>query len=102
MIQTIVMAAELSAYTLTDYATYIKFLEMQKRYNFPRLFIAVNDELELKNNYKVLFINPKHCSKNDNLKNSILFKEWLSHKSARDYIAKFELSGKKVFFFSEG
>jgi len=94
MINTINIAEERSAYTITDRGTYIKY-ESNSKGN-PPLVILVEGDTSLKNQYSTLSINPTKC-KNVKYKLATKFKDWISGKKAQKMINDFKLLGKQLF-----
>ncbi len=94
MINTINIAGERAAYTLTDRGTYIKY-EANAKGN-PPLVIIVEGDANLKNQYSTLSINPKKCKKVQ-YKLATKFKDWLAGEKAQKLINDFKLLGKQLF-----
>ena len=94
MLSTINVAAERSAYTMTDRGTFIKY-EANHNGN-PPLKIVVEGDKNLVNQYSVLEVNPKRCPKvNNTLARS--FGDWLESKPGQDAIGNFRLLDKQLF-----
>ncbi|MBI5588959.1 MAG: substrate-binding domain-containing protein [Deltaproteobacteria bacterium] len=95
MLATIQMAAERSAYTMTDRGTYIKYEDTQKG-NPPLKILVEGDDL-LKNLYSVIEVNPAKCT---NVKSDLAkaFSEWMALSSTQKRITDFKLAGKQLFF----
>ncbi|MEJ2727215.1 MAG: substrate-binding domain-containing protein [Deltaproteobacteria bacterium] len=94
MLATINIAAERNGYTMTDRGTYIKY-ESNLKGN-PPLKILVEGDPVLLNQYSVIAVNPKHCSKvkYDTAKQFI---KWITGAQAQQYIKDFKLLGKPLF-----
>lgn len=95
MINTINIAAERKAYTLTDRGTYIKY-ESNLKGN-PPLVILVEGDSALRNQYSVISVNPAKCP---NVKNDMAekFARWMISDPVQKMIGEFQLMGKKLFF----
>ena len=99
MMATLNMAAEKSAYTLTDRGTWIKFNAQQGAKN--PLAIVVEGDKALFNQYSVITVNPKQCPKTKaNLGKK--FEDWWVAPSTQKRIAEFKLEGKQLFFPNAG
>ncbi len=94
MINTINIAAERDAYTLTDRGTYIKYADNHKG-NPPLAIIVEGSEL-LRNQYSVLILNDERCP---NIKQELAgqFSDWIASKRAQQLIAEFRLLNKQLF-----
>jgi len=94
MLNTINIAAERDAYTLTDRGTFIKY-EANHDGNPPLVILVEGDE-SLFNQYSVIAINPKRCN---NVKYDLAMKfiEWMTSQEAQKKIADFRLLGKQLF-----
>jgi tungstate transport system substrate-binding protein len=94
MLQTIGIAAERKAYTLTDRGTYIKY-ESDHKGNPPLVILVEGDDV-LKNQYSVIAICNKHCpnAKYDLAKT---FSDWLVNAKTQKLIGNFKLLGKPLF-----
>jgi len=94
MLATINIAAERSGYTMTDRGTYIKYEDNLK--GNPPLKILVEGDSVLLNQYSVIAIDQKHCSKAkyDTAKQFI---EWITGPEAQQLIKEFKLLGKPLF-----
>ncbi len=94
MLNTINIAAERDAYTLTDRGTFIKY-EANHDGNPPLVILVEGDE-SLFNQYSVIAINPKRCN---NVKYDLAMKfiEWMTSEEAQKKIADFRLLGKQLF-----
>jgi len=88
---TLNIAAGMSAYTLTDRATWLAF---KNRSNLK--ILSANDPL-LFNQYGVILINPKkHPHVKTKLGNTFI--DWLTGKEGQSAIAAYKLKGKQLFF----
>jgi tungstate transport system substrate-binding protein len=94
MLATINIAAERNGYTMTDRGTYIKY-ESNLKGN-PPLKILVEGDAVLLNQYSVIAVNPKHCSK-ANYDTAGQFIEWIAGAEAQQLIKDFKLLGKPLF-----
>ena len=94
MINTINIAAERNAYTLTDRGTYIKY-ESTKKGKAP-LVILVEGDASLLNQYSVLAVNPKKCP-DVKYKLATKFREWMAGAKAQKLVGDFKLLGKQLF-----
>lgn len=94
MLNTINIAAERDAYTMTDRGTYIKY-EANMKGN-PPLVILVEGDATLRNQYSVIAVNPKHCS---SVKYDLATKmsEWMASSKTQKLIGDFKLMGKQLF-----
>ncbi len=94
MLQTIGMAAERKAYTLTDRGTYIKYESDHKGH--PPLVILVEGDDVLKNQYSVIEVSGKHCP---NVKSALAksFSDWMVSARTQKLIGDFKLLGKPLF-----
>ncbi len=99
MINTINIAAERNAYTMTDRGTYIKY-ESSKKGN-PPLVIIVEGDNSLLNQYSVLAVNPKKCKKT---KYTLAdrFSKWMASATTQKLINDFKLLGKQLFKANAG
>lgn len=95
MINTINIAAERDAYTLTDRGTFIKY-EANWKGN-PPLEILVEGDAALKNQYSVIAVNPKRCEK-AKYDLATKFSQWMASPKIQKAIADFKLMGKQLFF----
>jgi tungstate transport system substrate-binding protein len=95
MMQTMLMAEEREAYTLTDRGTYIKY-EANKGGNPPLVILSEGDEALL-NQYSVIPVNPERCPKvrYDLAKR---YSDWMASAPTQQLIAEFKLMGKQLFF----
>ena len=95
MINTINIAAERDAYTLTDRGTFIKY-EANWKGN-PPLEILVEGDAALKNQYSVIAVNPKRCEK-AKYDLATKFSQWMASPKIQKAIGDFKLMGKQLFF----
>jgi tungstate transport system substrate-binding protein len=99
MINTINIAAERDAYTLTDRGTYIKY-ESNWDGN-PPLVILIEGDTALRNQYSVIAVNPSRCGEvRIDLAEKLI--SWLLSPDVQELIADFELVGKKLFIPNGG
>ena len=94
MLNTINIAAERDAYTLTDRGTFIKYESNWK--GDPPLVILVEGDRALRNQYSVIAVNPIRCTEvhNDLVEEFI---QWVLSPEAQGLIGNFTLMGKKLF-----
>jgi len=94
MLNTITIAAERDAYTMTDRGTYIKYAANWK--GDPPLVILVEGDASLRNQYSVLAVNPTRCS---NAKHDLAgqFSAWMALPATQKSIGEFKLLGKQLF-----
>ncbi|MFC1671052.1 substrate-binding domain-containing protein, partial [Spirochaetota bacterium] len=94
MINTINIAAEQKAYTMTDRGTYIKYESKHK--GKPPLIIHVQGDKILSNQYSIIEINKSKCGK---VKNVLAgkFTRWIISPKVQKQIANFKLLGKQLF-----
>ena len=94
MLNTINIAAERDAYTMTDRGTFIKYESNWK--GKPPLVILVEGDPSLRNQYSALAVNPQKCS---NVKYDLAKKyiAWMASKKAQKLIGDFQLMGKQLF-----
>jgi len=94
MLNTINIAAERDAYTMTDRGTFIKYESNWK--GTPPLVILVEGDSSLRNQYSAMAVNPERCSnvKYDLAKNFI---GWMASDKAQKLIGDFRLMGKQLF-----
>ncbi len=85
------MAAQLSAYTLTDRATYGAY-KMK-----TGLMIAVEGDPKMFNPYGVIAVNPAKSEK-INAKGAMDFINWLTGSDGQAAIAAFKVEGEQLFF----
>ncbi|MDO9509378.1 MAG: substrate-binding domain-containing protein [Thermovirgaceae bacterium] len=94
MLNTINIAAERDAYTLTDRGTFIKYEDNHK--GNPPLVIIVEGDDALFNQYSVIAVNPaggEHIRYDLALK----FSDWMRSKKIQKMIGDFSLLGKRLF-----
>jgi tungstate transport system substrate-binding protein len=94
MINTINIAAEHDAYTLTDRGTFIKY-EANWDGN-PPLEILVEGDPRLRNQYSVLAVDPDNCDSVE-YDLAIRFIDWVTSPGAQELIGDFKLMGKQLF-----
>jgi len=94
MLQTINIAAERDAYTMTDRGTYIKY-EANHKGN-PPLVIVVENDKSLFNQYSAIEVNPAKCAqaKNEFAKQFI---SWMASDKGQKMIGDFKLMDKPLF-----
>ncbi|MCU0821928.1 MAG: substrate-binding domain-containing protein, partial [Spirochaetes bacterium] len=94
MINTINIAAERDAYTLTDRGTYITYESKQKE--CVPLVILVEGDKSLRNQYSVIAVNPEKCGdvKVDLTKELI---KWLVSPDIQEFIGDFKMMNKQLF-----
>ncbi len=94
MINTINIAAERDAYTMTDRGTYIKYESNHK--GKPPLIIINEGDKELLNQYSLIEVNPARCK---NTQNDLArrFIQWMVSPDAQKIIGNFKLIHKKLF-----
>jgi tungstate transport system substrate-binding protein len=99
MLNTINIAAERDAYTLTDRGTYIKYESNWK--GDPPLVVLVEGDSSLRNQYSIIAVNPGRCKdvRND-LAGELI--QWVLSPEAQRLIGEFELMGKKLFIPNAG
>jgi tungstate transport system substrate-binding protein len=95
MLATIMVAQEKNGYTMTDRGTYIKY-NSQNKGNAP-LKILVQGDKNLLNQYSVLTLDPKHCTK-AKYDLSLEYLNWMASPKAQKLIADFLLMGEQLFF----
>jgi tungstate transport system substrate-binding protein len=89
--QTLTMAAEKKAYTLTDRATYATYKDQ------TGLEIMVEGAAKLLNPYGVIAVNPKRYP-GVNYEGAMAFIEWLTSDEGQKAIAEFRPKGAQLFF----
>ncbi|MDP2645467.1 MAG: substrate-binding domain-containing protein [Desulfobacterales bacterium] len=94
MLATLNIAAERNGYTMTDRGTYIKY-EANLKGN-PPLKILVEGDASLLNQYSVIAIDKKHCSK-AKYDTAGQFIDWITGAQAQQLIKDFKLLGKPLF-----
>ncbi len=94
MLNTINIAAERDAYTMTDRGTFIKY-ESNFKGNPPLVIIVEGDD-SLKNQYSAIAVNPGKCS---NVKYDLAkkFIAWMESEKTQKLIGDFKLMGKQLF-----
>lgn len=90
---TLMMASEKQAYTLTDLAT---FLSMKDKLD---LEVLVSASEELRNDYSVIVVNPQKVA-NVHSDTAIRFETWMTSEKALDLIADYgkDTYGEALFF----
>ncbi len=94
MANTLNIASEMKAYTLTDRGTWISFQ------NKKNLKILYEKDKSLYNPYGIIALSPKmfpHVEYEKSLK----FINWLINGNGRDLIENFKIDGKKLFFVNK-
>lgn len=99
MLNTINIAAERDAYTLTDRGTFIKYESNWK--GDPPLVILVEGDAALRNQYSVIAVNPARCSQVRSYLAEELI-QWVLSPEAQALIGEFTLMGKKLFIPNGG
>lgn len=94
MINTINIAAEIGAYTMTDRGTYIKYENNFK--GNPPMVILVEGDKTLFNQYSLIPVNNKRCPK-VNLELAEDFIKWMTSPSIQKEIGDFKLLNKQLF-----
>jgi tungstate transport system substrate-binding protein len=94
MLNTINIAAERDAYTMTDRGTYIKY-EANKEGN-PPLVILVEGDPTLRNQYSVISVNPERCS-SAKYDLAMQLSDWMASPATQKLIGDFKLMGKRLF-----
>ena len=94
MLTTINVAAERNGYTMTDRGTYIKYEDNMK--GNPPLKILVEGDAVLLNQYSVIAIDTKHCSKAQ-YDTARKFIEWIAGPQGQQLVKDFKLLGKQLF-----
>lgn len=94
MINTINIAAERNAYTMTDRGTFIKY-EANHDGNPPLVILVEGDDL-FRNQYSVMAVNPQRC---DNVKYDLALKfiDWIRSDKVQKAIGDFRLLDKQLF-----
>ncbi|KIX11857.1 substrate-binding domain-containing protein [Dethiosulfatarculus sandiegensis] len=94
MLNTITIATEKKAYTMTDRGTFIKFSANHK--GNPPLVVLVEGDNILFNQYSVMLVNPKRCPK---VKPELAkkFSDWIRSAKIQQMIKDFRLLGKELF-----
>lgn len=92
---TLIMANEKQAYTLTDLAT---FLSMQDKLD---LDVIVSESPDLRNEYSIVVINPEKVENVDSV-TALKFEEWMLSEKALGLISEFgKEEYKQALFFTE-
>lgn len=92
---TLIMANEKQAYTLTDLATY---LSMQDKLD---LEVIVSESSDLRNDYSIIVINPEKVENVDSV-TALKFEEWMLGDKALELIGEFgKEEYKQALFFTE-
>jgi len=99
MINTINIAAERDAYTLTDRGTFIKYESNWG--GKPPLVILVEKDASLRNQYSVIAVNPERCTK-VRYDLATKFIGWIGAPEAQRLIREFKLMGKQLFIPNAG
>jgi len=94
MINTITIASERDAYTLTDRGTYIKYASNQK--GKVSMVVLVEGDASLVNQYSVMAVNPEKC-RDVNFELAGKLSDWLVSKKAQKLIGDFRLLNKELF-----
>ena len=94
MINTINIAAEMGAYTISDRGTFIKY-ESGFNENTPLVILAEGDDV-LRNQYSVIKLNPDRCV-DVNFDLADIFIDWISSAKTQLLISNFRLLGKQLF-----
>ena len=94
MLSTINISAEMSAYTLTDRGTFIKYESNWK--GNPPLVILLEGDRSLQNQYSVIAVNPDRC-KNVKYDLAEKFINWIISPPAQKLIGDFKLMGNQLF-----
>lgn len=94
MINTINIAAERDAYTLTDRGTYITYESKQK--GNPLLVILVEGDESLINQYSVIAVNPEKC-KDVKFDLAMEYIEWMVSPDTQKFIGDFKMMNKQLF-----
>jgi len=95
MAETLKMAGEIQAYTLTDRATWLAM------HDKLQLAIVYEKPAELKNPYGVIAVNKAKVAK-AKTDLAIIFIDWLVGTQGQDIIRNFKISGDQVFHLSVG
>lgn len=94
MANTLNIASEMQAYTLTDRGTWLSFP------NKKNLKILFENDISLHNPYGIIAVNKKKFPHVEYEK-SLEFINWLIYGNGRDLIKSFEINGEKLFFVKE-
>jgi len=90
---TLTMADELKAYTLSDIASFRKYLSLGR----IRLVILADQQDLLKNPYSVILVNPAKCPK-AKYAQAQAFQKFLLSPQGQAIIAGFRADGKRLFW----
>lgn len=91
---TLIMASEKQAFTLTDLAT---FLSMQDKLN---LEVVIDSSKDLLNDYSIIVINPEKVE-NTNSEAALAFEEWMLSEKALNLIGEYgKEKYKQALFFT--
>ena len=90
---TLLMANEVFAYTLTDRATWISFKKKQN------LKIICENKPPLFNQYGIILVNPK-INKNLDIETAKIYFNWLLSEEAKKLINSFTIKNKQLFFYN--
>lgn len=90
---TLLIANEMSAYTLVDRGTWVSF---NKKNN---LKIICEFKPPLLNQYGVIIVNP-NVNRNLDIKSAKLYVNWLISNEGKELINNFQRKGKQLFFFN--
>jgi len=99
MINTINIAAERDAYTMTDRGTFIKYESNWG--GKPPLVILVEKDASLRNQYSVIAVNPERCTE-VRYDLAMSFIRWIGAPEAQRLIGEFSLLRKKLFIPNAG
>ena len=89
--QVLTMAGEMSAYTLTDRATYLAYKAK------TGLAIIVEGDPKMFNPYGIIAVNPKKYP-SINYKGAMKLINWITSKEGQSMIASFKVDGQPLFF----
>ena len=94
MINTINIAAERDAYTMTDRGTFIKYADNHQ--GNPPLVVLVEGDATLFNQYSALAVNPSRC---ENVKYDLALKfiDWMASPRGQQLIGDFRLLDQPLF-----
>lgn len=90
---TLLMANEVFAYTLTDRATWISFKKKQN------LKIICENKPPLFNQYGIILVNPK-INKNLDIETAKIYFNWLLSEEGKKLINSFTIENKQLFFYN--
>ncbi len=93
MMETLLMAQEKGGYTLTDRATFTKYLEKAPK----GLEILFEGDGVLRNQYSLMAVNP---ARHDNVRYhlAVKFINWVCSRRGQSLIGDFKISGRQIFF----